>query len=203
MLNLFRFWYGIHVFRFISSSLVPAKNAYLGLSAARTEGAWQTESKVNNSLINCRLLCWHENTKKILLFSIPWSATSSGYKQILMEISPSGMLFRECMESTAGFQASLVTTWRKTQSPSQEVLLGFSLYFGNCKGDFTRTRQQCSSFCHCSGSETKLGNLIYVPARDGPTVWEIGFPDRTAIDFYVPDVNPKYVNKLFINSPEK
>ncbi|CAK9146867.1 unnamed protein product [Ilex paraguariensis] len=54
-----------------------------------------------------------------------------------------------------------------------------------------------------SGSQTQLHNLVYVPIRDGPTVWEIGFPDRTAIDYYVPDVSPMYVNKLFLNSPEK
>ncbi|KAF9593518.1 hypothetical protein IFM89_024011 [Coptis chinensis] len=54
-----------------------------------------------------------------------------------------------------------------------------------------------------AGSETELGNVIYLPTRDGPTVWEIGFPDRTATGFYVPDVNPMYINKLFINSPEK
>nr|DAD23394.1 TPA_asm: hypothetical protein HUJ06_024857 [Nelumbo nucifera] len=53
------------------------------------------------------------------------------------------------------------------------------------------------------GSETQLGNLTYVPPRDGATVWEIGFPDRTAMGYYVPDVSPLYVNKLYINSPEK
>lgn len=42
-----------------------------------------------------------------------------------------------------------------------------------------------------------------MPIRDGPTVWEIGYPDRTAATYYVPDVNPIYVNKLFINTPEK
>ncbi|VVA21570.1 PREDICTED: probable rhamnogalacturonate lyase [Prunus dulcis] len=54
-----------------------------------------------------------------------------------------------------------------------------------------------------AGSQTQLGNLTYVPPRDGPTLWEIGSPDRTAIGYYVPDVNPMYVNKLFLNSPEK
>lgn len=54
-----------------------------------------------------------------------------------------------------------------------------------------------------SDSHVQLGNLTYAPLRDGPTIWEIGFPDRTAIGYYVPDVNPMYVNKLFINSPEK
>lgn len=45
--------------------------------------------------------------------------------------------------------------------------------------------------------------MTFVPLRDGPTVWEIGFPDRTATGYFVPDVNPMYVNKLFLNSPEK
>lgn len=54
-----------------------------------------------------------------------------------------------------------------------------------------------------SGSETQLENLIYAPHRDGPTVWEIGYPDRTALGYYVPDVNPMYVNKLFLHSTEK
>ncbi|TQD78570.1 hypothetical protein C1H46_035808 [Malus baccata] len=54
-----------------------------------------------------------------------------------------------------------------------------------------------------AGSQTQLGNLTYVPLREGPTLWEIGYPDRTAIDYFVPDVNSIYVNKLFLNSPEK
>lgn len=54
-----------------------------------------------------------------------------------------------------------------------------------------------------SGTEVQLGNLTYVPPRDGPTIWEIGYPDRTAMGFYVPDPNPMYINKLFLNSPEK
>lgn len=54
-----------------------------------------------------------------------------------------------------------------------------------------------------SGSETQLGNLTFVPLRDGLNAWEIGFPDRTAIGYFVPDVNPMYVNKLFLYSPEK
>ncbi|OAY66622.1 hypothetical protein ACMD2_16217, partial [Ananas comosus] len=37
----------------------------------------------------------------------------------------------------------------------------------------------------------------------GPTLWEIGIPDRTAAEFFVPDPRPEYVNRLFINHPEK
>ncbi|KAI3685803.1 hypothetical protein L6452_35061 [Arctium lappa] len=44
-----------------------------------------------------------------------------------------------------------------------------------------------------------LGDLIYEPPREGPTLWEIGFPDRTAAEFSVPDPDPKYLNKFLLN----
>ncbi|XP_020962182.1 uncharacterized protein LOC107606232 isoform X1 [Arachis ipaensis] len=55
------------------------------------------------------------------------------------------------------------------------------------------------------GSTTliELGDLAYEPPRDGPTLWEIGIPDRVAAEFYVPDPNPKYINKLYVNHPQK
>ncbi|KAH7414753.1 hypothetical protein KP509_14G009000 [Ceratopteris richardii] len=49
----------------------------------------------------------------------------------------------------------------------------------------------------------EIGELIYQPPRHGQTVWEIGTPDRTAEGFFIPDPNPIYVNKLFINHPER
>ncbi|KAJ4962148.1 hypothetical protein NE237_022087 [Protea cynaroides] len=48
------------------------------------------------------------------------------------------------------------------------------------------------------GSKVNLGDLIYEPPRQGPTLWEIGIPDRSAAEFYVPDPNPKYINKLYV-----
>lgn len=53
-----------------------------------------------------------------------------------------------------------------------------------------------------SGSNTCLGELVYEPPRDGPTLWEIGVPDRTAAEFYIPDPNPMFVNKLYVNSSD-
>lgn len=53
------------------------------------------------------------------------------------------------------------------------------------------------------GSEVKLGELVYEPPRDGPTLWEIGIPDRSAAEFYVPDSNPLYVNKLYLNHSDR
>ncbi|GMJ15234.1 hypothetical protein like AT4G24430 [Hibiscus trionum] len=54
-----------------------------------------------------------------------------------------------------------------------------------------------------SGCDIDMGELVYEPPRDGPTLWEIGIPDRTAAEFYVPDPDPKYINKLYVNHPEK
>jgi len=53
------------------------------------------------------------------------------------------------------------------------------------------------------GVRIHIGEITYRAPRFGPTVWDIGFPDRTATGFYVPDPNPKYVNRLYLNSPQK
>ena len=47
-----------------------------------------------------------------------------------------------------------------------------------------------------AGSSTDLGDLIYEPPKSGPTIWEIGVPDRTAGGFFVLDPIPKYINRL-------
>ncbi|OEL17159.1 hypothetical protein BAE44_0021823 [Dichanthelium oligosanthes] len=54
-----------------------------------------------------------------------------------------------------------------------------------------------------SGDDIYLGDLVYEPPRDGPTMWEIGVPDRSAAEFYVPDPNPNYVNRLYMNHPDR
>ncbi|KAL2498986.1 Rhamnogalacturonate lyase family protein [Abeliophyllum distichum] len=53
------------------------------------------------------------------------------------------------------------------------------------------------------GSQIQLGNLVYNPPRNGPTLWEIGIPDRTPAEFYVPDPTPEFRNPIFINHNEK
>ncbi|CAL0315577.1 unnamed protein product [Lupinus luteus] len=53
------------------------------------------------------------------------------------------------------------------------------------------------------GCEINFGDIVFEPPRDGPTLWEIGIPDRSAAEFYVPDPNPKYINKLYVNHPDK
>ncbi|OWM67696.1 hypothetical protein CDL15_Pgr019197 [Punica granatum] len=53
------------------------------------------------------------------------------------------------------------------------------------------------------GCHIDTGDLVYEPPRSGPTLWEIGIPDRSAAEFYVPDPNPKYINRLYVNHPDK
>ncbi|XP_031118751.1 uncharacterized protein LOC116022259 [Ipomoea triloba] len=54
-----------------------------------------------------------------------------------------------------------------------------------------------------SGGIIDMGDMVYEPPRAGPTLWEIGVPDRTAAEFYAPDPNPKYINKLYVNHPDR
>ncbi|KAL1222518.1 hypothetical protein V5N11_018891 [Cardamine amara subsp. amara] len=54
-----------------------------------------------------------------------------------------------------------------------------------------------------AGCDIDVSNIVYEPPRDGPTVWEIGRPDRSAAEFFVPDPNPKYINKLYIGHPDR
>lgn len=53
-----------------------------------------------------------------------------------------------------------------------------------------------------AASDVDIGELMYEPLRSGPTLWEIGIPDRSAAEFYIPDPDPQYINKLYINQPE-
>ncbi|TYJ04411.1 hypothetical protein E1A91_A12G090300v1 [Gossypium mustelinum] len=46
------------------------------------------------------------------------------------------------------------------------------------------------------GNKINLGTLIYDPPRNGPTLWEIGIPDRTAAEFFIPEPNPTFVNSI-------
>ncbi|XP_069153466.1 uncharacterized protein [Solanum lycopersicum] len=54
-----------------------------------------------------------------------------------------------------------------------------------------------------SGCSIEMDDLVFEPPRNGPTLWEIGIPDCSAREFYIPDPDQKYVNKLFINHPDR
>ncbi|CAJ2636318.1 unnamed protein product [Trifolium pratense] len=48
------------------------------------------------------------------------------------------------------------------------------------------------------GGIINLSSLVYNPPRNGPTIWEIGIPDRLASEFHVPDPYPSLMNKLYV-----
>ncbi|KAK2659971.1 hypothetical protein Ddye_006504 [Dipteronia dyeriana] len=51
--------------------------------------------------------------------------------------------------------------------------------------------------------DINIGDLVYEPPRHGPTLWEIGIPDRSAAEFYVPNPDPGYINKLYVNHSDR
>ncbi|XP_019439240.1 PREDICTED: probable rhamnogalacturonate lyase B isoform X2 [Lupinus angustifolius] len=53
------------------------------------------------------------------------------------------------------------------------------------------------------GGVMNLDKLVYIPPRNGPTLWEIGVPDRSAAEFYVPDPYPTLMNKLYNDQPRE
>ncbi|XP_074294460.1 uncharacterized protein LOC141622306 [Silene latifolia] len=50
------------------------------------------------------------------------------------------------------------------------------------------------------GSAINLGDVEFEALRNGPTLWEIGYPDRSAQEFYVPTPSSIFVNKLYTDS---
>ncbi|KAH0448837.1 hypothetical protein IEQ34_022637 [Dendrobium chrysotoxum] len=54
-----------------------------------------------------------------------------------------------------------------------------------------------------SRSRIDFGNLVHRPPRDSPMLWEIGYPDRSAVQFYIPDPKPNYINRLYRNHPDR
>lgn len=50
------------------------------------------------------------------------------------------------------------------------------------------------------GKVTNLGQIIFEVPRNGPPLWEIGFPDRTANEFFIPDPLPGLQNYLYTNT---
>lgn len=56
--------------------------------------------------------------------------------------------------------------------------------------------------CINAGSSIDLGSLVYNPPRNGATLWEIGVPDRTAAEFFVPAPPPEYNVHVYQNNVE-
>lgn len=50
-----------------------------------------------------------------------------------------------------------------------------------------------------TGHTINFADLVFEPPRSGLTLWEMGVPERSAVEFFVPDPDAKYLNKLFLN----
>ncbi|GAB2254181.1 hypothetical protein Droror1_Dr00021990 [Drosera rotundifolia] len=46
-----------------------------------------------------------------------------------------------------------------------------------------------------AGSTIQLGDLLFQPIRNGPIVWEIGIPDRTAAEYFIPSAATEFNNE--------
>ncbi|GKF81199.1 probable rhamnogalacturonate lyase B, partial [Tanacetum coccineum] len=55
----------------------------------------------------------------------------------------------------------------------------------------------------CAGCHIEVGDLVFEPPRDGPTLWEIGIPDRSAAEFYIPNPDPIFSNKFLDNDQNR
>ncbi|XP_057251848.1 probable rhamnogalacturonate lyase B [Beta vulgaris subsp. vulgaris] len=53
------------------------------------------------------------------------------------------------------------------------------------------------------GKQINLGDQVYTPPRSGETLWEIGFPDRSAAEFFVPDPSPDLANPILNDQENK
>ncbi|KAM7274739.1 hypothetical protein ACFE04_016605 [Oxalis oulophora] len=53
------------------------------------------------------------------------------------------------------------------------------------------------------GCDIKLNTLVFKPPRNGPTLWEIGYPDRSAAEYFIPDTFPAVMNNLYKTHADK
>lgn len=93
-----------------------------------------------------------------------------------------------------GSLGSLVITNIMLQSPSLQVNFLFYSFVDKLSTKFRRLNSDLFEFV---GGVIKLDSLVYNPPRNGPTIWEIGIPDRLASEFHVPDPYPTLLNKLY------
>ncbi|KAL0549705.1 hypothetical protein IC582_014192 [Cucumis melo] len=130
---------------YISSRLMRASNAFVGLALPGPVGSWQTESK--------------------------------GYQFWTQADNHGNFLIKNIRVGVYNLYAFV------------PGFIGDYKYKANITIEF--------------GSEINLDVMVFDPPRQGPTLWEIGFPDRTAAEFYVPDPYPTLMNKLYNNHADK
>lgn len=99
-----------------------------------------------------------------------------------------------------GFQGPSETSNTTLMLSSNQVFMMSHYYISIYIYDAVK---QLNDHTFLPGGENQVGDLVHKPPRNGPTLWEIGIPDRTAAEFYVPDPDPQLINKLYTNSKQK
>ncbi|XP_057980277.1 probable rhamnogalacturonate lyase B [Malania oleifera] len=162
--------------RYINEECMPGGNAQVGLALPGDIRSWQTESK---------LCCLHSS----LILSTNVRGTNNS--RLSLEI----MYLCLCV-CPQGYQF-----WTQTDKDGNFLIKGvrsgnYSLYawVPGIVGDYKHT----TSIIITPGSAINLSVLKYYPPRHGPTFWEIGIPDRTAAEFFIPDPVPWLINHLYI-----
>ncbi|KAK4707682.1 hypothetical protein R3W88_028607 [Solanum pinnatisectum] len=95
--------------------------------------------------------------------------------------------------------------WTKTHGNGnfiiENVIFGTYNLYATVPG-FIGDYKYTSNIKVTPGSNIKLGVLLYNPPRNGATIWEIGVPDRTAAEFFMPNPPPQFKVHKYKNNSE-
>jgi rhamnogalacturonan endolyase len=162
--------------RYVSKADMPAGTAFVGLAAPGQPGSWATECKV--------LQVGRDDCDELL---------SSEHTVSRHPDVPMTMYYYYAQ----GYQfwTRATTCGRFTVGNVRAGVYNLYAWVPGFLGDFMRAAPVTVT----SGGDIDLGDLVFEPPRSGPTLWEIGLPDRTVAEFFVPDADPKYANKLYLN----
>ncbi|CAJ1931230.1 unnamed protein product [Sphenostylis stenocarpa] len=179
----------------------PAHNAYVGLALPGDAGSWQKECKGYQF----------------------WTQSDRDGHFFIKNIVPGGY---NLYAWVPGFIGDYIYPTKISIKPDTDPFMINSPYcicnltlqehlaFANCTPPASNylgrnpsnanLETMCNNPSSLNWGNINLDSLVYNPPRNGPTLWEIGIPDRSAAEFYVPDPNPELRNKLYTNlGPDK
>uniref|UniRef100_A0A0E0F286 rhamnogalacturonan endolyase n=1 Tax=Oryza meridionalis TaxID=40149 RepID=A0A0E0F286_9ORYZ len=200
--------------RYVSSKDMAAGMAYVGLASPGQPGSWATESK-NYQFWTRAAPCGSFSIGNVRAGVYNLYAWVPGFLGDYMYTSQvtvtpdmaAGMAYVGL--ASPGQPGSWATESKNYQFWTRAAPCG-SFSIGNVRagvynlyawvpgflGDYMYTSQV--TVTPGRSSSINLGDLVFEPPRSGPTLWEMGIPDRSAAEFFIPDPNPKYLNKIFI-----
>ncbi|XP_021743772.1 probable rhamnogalacturonate lyase B isoform X1 [Chenopodium quinoa] len=171
--------------RYFNDDYIPANGAYIGLASPNEPKSWQLEGKGYQ---------FWTTTDEDGYFFID-DIRAGDYN---LYASVPGFIGDYVCDNNVSVTQGLQTYshLREINTVQNFLCLSILHYYINLV-KMTYRKQAYTGFA------IDMGELVYEPPSDGPTLWEVGVPDRTARKFYIPEPNPKYVNKLFVNHPER